>query len=120
MGFCTGEVHAGHIARAISRLRTDDRLGAVLQPDGTSLADLSASVLASVTGDARHWANAAAAATGLLRYFDTPMAGLWYDRLSAEGTFQFGPAPASSFYHIVASAVALTQALAEADAEAGT
>lgn len=80
----------------------------------------AAALAASVTGDASHWANAAAAATGLLRYFDTPMAGLWYDRLSAEGTFQFGPAPASSFYHIVASAVALTQALPEADAEAGT
>lgn len=72
----------------------------------------AAALAASVTGDARYWVSAAAAAKGLLRYCDTPMAGLWYDRMSAEGVLHNGPAPASSFYHIVASAVALTQALA--------
>jgi len=75
---------------------------------------LKASALAaSITGDARYWGSAAAAAHGLLRYFDTPTAGLWYDRMSAEGIFHSGPAPASSFYHIVASAVTLTEALKE-------
>jgi mannose-6-phosphate isomerase len=47
----------------------------------------------------------------VLRYFATPTAGLWYDRLNAEGVFHTGPAPASSFYHIVAAIAALTQAL---------
>jgi mannose/cellobiose epimerase-like protein (N-acyl-D-glucosamine 2-epimerase family) len=75
---------------------------------------LKASALAaSITGDARYWGSAAAAANGLLRYFDTPTAGLWHDRLSAEGIFHSGPAPASSFYHIVASAVTLTEAVRE-------
>jgi mannose/cellobiose epimerase-like protein (N-acyl-D-glucosamine 2-epimerase family) len=73
---------------------------------------LKASALAaSLTGEARYWSSTVAAADGLLRYFDTPTAGLWYDRLSAEGVFHQGPAPASSFYHIVAAIVTLTQAL---------
>lgn len=73
---------------------------------------LKASVLAaSLTGQSHYWVSAAAAAQGLLRYLDTPVAGLWYDRLSAEGVFHIGPAPASSFYHIVAAILALTQAL---------
>ena len=73
---------------------------------------LKASALAaSLTGESRYWMSAAAAAHGVLRYFDTPTAGLWYDRLNAEGVFHTGPAPASSFYHIVAAIVALTQAL---------
>jgi len=75
----------------------------------------AAALAASVTGDSQHWVNAIAAAKGLLRYFDTPLPGLWYDRLSTEGVFQYGPAPASSFYHIVASVLALTQALTESD-----
>jgi mannose-6-phosphate isomerase len=73
---------------------------------------LKASALAaSMTGEARYWSSAAAAAKGLLRYFETPTAGLWYDRLTAEGNFPVGPAPASSFYHIVASVQTLTEAL---------
>jgi mannose/cellobiose epimerase-like protein (N-acyl-D-glucosamine 2-epimerase family) len=73
---------------------------------------LKASVLAaSLTGQAHYWMSAVAAAQGLLRYLDTPTAGLWYDRLSADGVFHTGPAPASSFYHIVAAILALTQAL---------
>jgi mannose/cellobiose epimerase-like protein (N-acyl-D-glucosamine 2-epimerase family) len=73
---------------------------------------MKASVLAaSLTGESCYWVSAVAAAQGLLRYLDTPTAGLWYDRLSAEGVFHTGPAPASSFYHIVAAILALTQAL---------
>lgn len=75
----------------------------------------AAALAGSVTGDSRHWVNAVAAAKGLLRYFDTPIAGLWYDRISAERALQIGPAPASSFYHIVASVVTLTQALKDSD-----
>jgi mannose-6-phosphate isomerase len=75
---------------------------------------LKASALAaSLTGESRYWSSAAAAAKGLLRYFETPTAGLWHDRLSSEGSFHAGPAPASSFYHIVAAVVTLTEALEE-------
>jgi mannose-6-phosphate isomerase len=66
---------------------------------------------ASLTGDPRYWRSAVAAAQGLLRYFDTPTAGLWYDRISSAGVITDAPAPASSFYHIVASIDALTDAL---------
>ena len=77
---------------------------------------LKASALAaSLTGESRYWASTVAAAEGLLRYFDTPLAGLWYDRMNAEGRLQVGPAPASSFYHIAAAALALTQALAASE-----
>jgi mannose/cellobiose epimerase-like protein (N-acyl-D-glucosamine 2-epimerase family) len=38
---------------------------------------------------------------GLNLYLDTPLAGLWRDKLTADGTFIAEPAPASSFYHIV-------------------
>ncbi len=73
---------------------------------------LKASALAaSLTGESHYWNTASAAAKGLLRYFETPTAGLWHDRLSPEGSFHVGPAPASSFYHIVASVVTLTEAL---------
>jgi mannose-6-phosphate isomerase len=43
----------------------------------------------------------------LMRYFETPVRGLWRDRLSVEDTFIDEPAPASSFYHIVGAALAL-------------
>lgn len=56
---------------------------------------------AEMTGDTRYWAAADEAARTLLRYLDTPVRGLWYDKLTIEGTFIDEPAPASSFYHIV-------------------
>jgi mannose-6-phosphate isomerase len=71
----------------------------------------AAALAASLTGEARHWANAAAAAEGLLRYFATPLPGLWHDRLTPEGNFLPGGAPASSFYHIVAAILAFGKAL---------
>jgi mannose-6-phosphate isomerase len=54
-------------------------------------------------------AEAAAGAQGLVKYFDTPVAGLWRDKMQGDGTFVQEPAPASSFYHIVC-------AIAELDA----
>lgn len=43
------------------------------------------------------------AALALERYLQTPLPGLWRDTLSLEGRFVDEPAPASSFYHIVAA-----------------
>ena len=41
---------------------------------------------------------------GLLRYFETPVAGLWFDKLDADDRFVTAePSPASSMYHIVAA-----------------
>ncbi|MFV3130413.1 AGE family epimerase/isomerase [Niveispirillum sp. KHB5.9] len=62
---------------------------------------LKAAVLAAeVTGDDAHWTTAARAADGLMLYLDTPVKGLWWDKLSPAGLFTDEPAPASSFYHI--------------------
>jgi mannose-6-phosphate isomerase len=49
----------------------------------------------------RYLADAIAAAKALLLYFDTPVAGLWRDKLQADGSWVDEPAPASSFYHII-------------------
>ena len=42
-----------------------------------------------------------AAWQGLKPFLDTPVPGLWYDRMQADGRFKDEAAPASSFYHIV-------------------
>lgn len=41
------------------------------------------------------------AATGLRRYLETPVRGLWRDRQGPTGGFASGGAPATSLYHIV-------------------
>jgi mannose-6-phosphate isomerase len=41
------------------------------------------------------------AATGLRRYLETPVRGLWRDRQGPTGGFAQGGAPATSLYHIV-------------------
>ena len=46
---------------------------------------------------------ACGAALALERYLETALPGLWRDTLSLEGGFVNEPAPASSFYHIVAA-----------------
>jgi mannose-1-phosphate guanylyltransferase/mannose-6-phosphate isomerase len=62
-------------------------------------------ILAEVETDplakARQMAAAEGGAAALFRYFDTPVAGLWRDKLEADGRFRDEPAPASSLYHIV-------------------
>jgi mannose/cellobiose epimerase-like protein (N-acyl-D-glucosamine 2-epimerase family) len=51
------------------------------------------------------------AATTLWRYFDTPIPGLWRDKLLPDGTFVQEPAPASSLYHVICCIASLRQAL---------
>jgi mannose-6-phosphate isomerase len=63
----------------------------------------AAAIAARLTGEARYFTMAAAAAEGLLRYLETPLPGLWYDRIDAQGQRVDEPAPASSFYHLVAA-----------------
>lgn len=53
---------------------------------------------------------ALSAANALRRYLDTPVPGLWRDKLSPDGTFLEEPAPASSFYHIMCAALELLDA----------
>lgn len=46
-------------------------------------------------------ARVAAAASGLSRYFGTPLPGLFFDKMQPDGRFVDEPAPTSSLYHIV-------------------
>ena len=71
----------------------------------------AAAIAARLTGEAKYFAMTVSAADGLMRYLDTPIPGLWHDRIDAEGRVTDEPAPASSFYHLVA-AVAEISALA--------
>ncbi|HEY2835977.1 MAG TPA: AGE family epimerase/isomerase [Rhizomicrobium sp.] len=50
---------------------------------------------------ARYQDGAAAAGAALWRYLETPLPGLWHDRMTTDGDFIAEPAPASSFYHII-------------------
>lgn len=59
------------------------------------------SLAAEVTGDPKYWAMAVRAAQAVDRYLQTPLPGLWYERMTAAGAFIDEPAPASSLYHIV-------------------
>lgn len=40
------------------------------------------------------------AATGLATYLDTPVRGVWRERMKADGTFVEEPSPATSLYHL--------------------
>lgn len=69
---------------------------------------------AEVTGKKEHWDKAVEAARGLEKYFATPVAGLWRDMLTPEGSFIEEPAPASSFYHIICAIVEFDRAVNQA------
>jgi mannose-6-phosphate isomerase len=71
----------------------------------------AAALAARITGEEKYLAMTVDAAQGLLRYLDTPIPGLWYDRIDAQGSLIDEPAPASTFYHLVV-AVAEISALA--------
>ena len=52
-------------------------------------------------------AEALRAAQGLAGYLDAPAAGVWRDKLKADGGFVVEPAPASSLYHIATAVLEL-------------
>lgn len=52
-----------------------------------------------------------AAAKSLWRYLETPVAGLWWDRMLPDGTFIDEPAPASSFYHIICAIAVMKESI---------
>ncbi len=63
----------------------------------------AAAVAARLFGDASYWQMTIDAARGLLKYFGTPVRGVWYDRLAPNGRLIEGPVPAGNLYHIVGS-----------------
>jgi len=107
-----GETHGVRNGLAINSLLDDFSVhdaGARLWPQTERLK--AAAIAARLTGEAKYIAMAVAAADGLLRYLDSPTPGLWYDRIDAQGNLVDEPAPASTFYHLVA-AIAEISALA--------
>jgi len=73
---------------------------------------LKAALLAAVlTGDARYWSMAEAAAMSWIPYLDTAVSGLWLDTRLPSGRLVESPAPASTFYHLVGAVMALREAL---------
>jgi len=107
-----GERHGVRQGLAINSMLDDfspHDAGARLWPQTERLK--AAAIAARVTGDARYFKMAAAAADGLMRYLDCAIPGLWWDRIDAQGRVVEEPAPASSFYHLVA-AIAEISALA--------
>ena len=107
-----GETHGVRNGLAINSLLDDfsaHEAGARLWPQTERLK--AAALAARLTGEARFFTMTVAAVEGLKRYLDTPILGLWFDRIDAEGKRVDEPAPASSFYHLVA-AIAELSALA--------
>jgi mannose/cellobiose epimerase-like protein (N-acyl-D-glucosamine 2-epimerase family) len=69
---------------------------------------LKAALLAArLTDETKYWEMAAAAASTLLPYLDTPVPGLWFDVQLPSGELVDSPAPASTFYHLVGAIEAL-------------
>ena len=107
-----GESHGVRDGLATNSLLDDfsaHDAGARLWPQTERLK--AAAIAARLTGEAKYFTMAVAAADGLLRYLDSPTPGLWYDRIDAQGNLVDEPAPASTFYHLVA-AIAEISALA--------
>jgi mannose-1-phosphate guanylyltransferase/mannose-6-phosphate isomerase len=65
----------------------------------------AAHILARRSGPQREAYQAASlqAADAVARFLQTPLPGLWRDRMEPDGRFAEGPAPASSLYHIVSA-----------------
>ena len=59
------------------------------------------------------------AGEAIFAYLDTPLAGLWRDRLNPEGTFVDEPAPASSLCHLTGAIGALKEAALDAASASG-
>jgi mannose/cellobiose epimerase-like protein (N-acyl-D-glucosamine 2-epimerase family) len=99
-----GETHGVRNGLATNSLLDDfsaHDAGARLWPQTERLK--AAAIAARLTGEARYFSMTVAAVEGLARYLECPVPGLWYDRIDASGKLADEPAPASSFYHLVAA-----------------
>ncbi len=80
---------------------------------------IKALVLAArTTGEARYLSGAVQALRCVQRYLDVPLPGLWRDVMNVDGTFVVGPAPASSFYHLVGAALVCERSMSRSDHDA--
>lgn len=60
-------------------------------------------------GAGRYHEEAGRAAAALQGYLDTPVTGLWHDKLTGDASYPNEPAPASSLYHIVSAITELRE-----------
>ncbi|MBT9371611.1 AGE family epimerase/isomerase [Rhizobium sp. CSW-27] len=72
-------------------------------------------VLSDGAERAHYLESALAACAALSLFLDTPVAGLWRDKMTADGSFVDEAAPASSFYHILCAIYELEDCLAALD-----
>lgn len=79
--------------------------GARLWPQAERLR--AAQLAARLTGESGYIAMASDAAAAIFRYLLTPVGGLYFDEISAEGGFSDAPVMASTFYHLVGAIAAL-------------
>lgn len=96
------ETYGVHGGVAVNVLKSDTSIhdgSARLWPQTERLK--AAALAARLCGDARYWKMTADAAASLFRYLDTPMAGLWYDRLTPSGEFMRETVIAGNLYHLV-------------------
>jgi mannose-6-phosphate isomerase len=102
-------VHGGVAINAIWNDGSAEDRSARLWPQTERLR--AAALAARLYGEARYWERTAAAAAGLLRYLDTPVRGLWHDRLLPCGEFVAETVLAGNFYHIVGAIAELAALL---------
>ena len=104
------ETHGVHDGVAVNVLLNDSTVHDAAARLWPQTERLRVSALAArLWGDARYWAAAKEAATALLRYFETPVAGLWYDRLSPARQFVPDTVTAGNLYHIVGAIAELDE-----------
>lgn len=64
-----------------------------------------------ITGDRQYLGRALAAGAAIESYLKTPLSGLWFDVRRPDGEIADGPAPASTFYHLVCAIDCLDRAV---------
>lgn len=100
----TAEQHGVRNGVAVNAMLDDLSIhdaGARLWPQTERLK--AAALAARLTGEDRYFTMVASAANALYRYLDAKPAGSWHDRMTPQGELIEEPAPASSFYHLVAA-----------------
>ena len=106
-----GEEHGVHRGITINALHQDLSVGDAEARLWPQTERLKANARLAVS-EPRCWPAAVEAAEALLRYLSSAPPGLWHDRLTLKDQFVEEPAPASSFYHIVAAISELAAAVA--------
>lgn len=92
-------VRQGVVINAVWNDGRPQDLSARLWPQAERLR--AAALAARLYGAPRYWEMAAGAAAALLRYLQTPVRGLWHDRLLPSGDFAVESVTAGNLYHIV-------------------